>query len=231
MAVLSGCTKKPSPSPDAAATGRPYSVYGKTYYPLLTVDEYEEQGIASWYGTEFHGRKTSSGEPYDMNAPTAAHRILPFGSVAEVTNRTNGKKTVVTINDRGPFVKDRIIDLSYRGAQELDMVGPGTAPVTITVVGIDNRYTQPLPSGAPAYDPWSGTFAVQVGAFSTEETARALKEKLSGLYEQAYILRFEQKNKTLYRVRVGPFETLKETIKVQKQLAAAGYGNTFMVAE
>ena len=225
-----GCAKKSSPPVDGS-TGKPYSVYGKTYYPLLSVDEYVERGVASWYGTKFHGRTTSSGDIYDMNAPTAAHRILPFGSVVEVVNVKNGKKTVVTINDRGPFVKDRIIDLSRKGALDLDMIGPGTAPVEITVVGIDDRYTQPQAPGTSLGDPWVGKFAVQVGAFSTEETARLLKEKLSPDYGHVYVASFKGTEKTLYRVRVGIFKTLKETIRVQKQLEVAGYENTFMVAE
>ena len=110
-------------------------------------------------------------------------------------------------------------------------MGPGTTPVEITVVGIDDRTTKTQNSGALIGDPWSGTFSVQVGAFSTEESAQRLKEKLSPHCKRVYIAPFEAKGKTLYRVRVGTFKTLKETKKIQKKLESQGYLNTFMVAE
>jgi rare lipoprotein A len=228
--ALAGCAKKAMPPP-GEKVGAPYSVYGRTYYPLLEVDEYVERGVASWYGKKFHGRTTSSGEVYDMYAPTAAHRILPFGTVVQVTNLTNGRKTVVTINDRGPFVKDRIIDLSQKAAHDLDMVEPGTASVEIEVVGIDEKYAPPKASLDDLTIPWSGSFAVQVGAFSAEANAHRLKDKLSLQYGRAYVVPYDGKEKTLYRVRVGTYETLKETIKVQKKLEGHGYTNTVMVAE
>jgi len=116
-----------------------YEVFGETYHVKETAEGYEEEGRASWYGTKFHGRRTSSGETYDMYAMTAAHRTLPLPAYAEVTNLDNGKRVVVRINDRGPFVDNRIIDLSYAAAYRLDMVDAGTAPVrvrTITAAGL-----------------------------------------------------------------------------------------------
>lgn len=111
-----------------------YEVFGQTYYVKDSAEGYDEEGIASWYGTKFHGRRTSSGEPYDMYAMTAAHRSLPLPAYAEVTNLDNGKRVVVRINDRGPFVDNRIIDLSYAAATRLDMVDAGTAPVRVRTV-------------------------------------------------------------------------------------------------
>jgi rare lipoprotein A len=116
-------------------TGKSYTVLGKTYYPLKTVNlGHFQDGIASWYGPGFHGKKTATGEVYDMHILTAAHNTLPLHSVVKVTNLENKKDVVVRINDRGPFVDDRVIDLSFASAKALGMVGPGTVPVRLTVL-------------------------------------------------------------------------------------------------
>lgn len=117
--------------------GRPYTIRGKTYTPLRTVFTGDfQKGVASWYGPGFHGRKTSSGETYDMHALTAAHNILPLHTMVRVTNLENRKDVVVRVNDRGPFVDDRVIDLSLNAAQQIGMVGPGIVPVKLTVIGL-----------------------------------------------------------------------------------------------
>jgi rare lipoprotein A len=108
-----------------------YEVFGRTYRTLESSEGYEEEGIASWYGEEFHGRSTSSGEPYDMYAMTAAHRTLPLPSYLEITNLANGRRVVVRVNDRGPFHEDRLIDVSYAAAHRLGLIGTGTARVRI----------------------------------------------------------------------------------------------------
>jgi len=119
-------------------TGKPYSVKGKTYVPLKKVAAgHVQKGVASWYGPGFHGKKTSSGEKYDMYNMTAAHNVLPMNTLIKVTNLANNKAVVVRINDRGPFIDDRIIDLSYGAAKELGMLGPGTVPVRLAV--LDSR--------------------------------------------------------------------------------------------
>jgi len=215
---LSGC----SPPSRAVKKAPPYRVGEKIYFPLEEVKDYVERGIASWYGEEFHGKRTSSGEIYNMYSKTAAHRILPFGTYVQVTNLINGKKTMVRINDRGPFIKDRIIDLSYAGAQEIGLIGPGTAPVEIKVVGTSN-------SSKPIV--WTGNFTVQIGAFEDLKNATRLKEKLSYHYKHVYITTFDVKDKTLYRVRVGNYRTLQETIQVQRELESKGYRDAFVVAE
>ncbi len=116
-------------------TGKPYTVNGKTYVPWKKVAAgHVEKGTASWYGPGFHGKKTSSGEKYDMYSMTAAHNLLPMNTLVKVTNLTNNKAVVVRINDRGPFIDDRIIDLSYGAARELGMLRPGTVPVRIAVL-------------------------------------------------------------------------------------------------
>ena len=132
---------------------------------------YVEQGIASWYGVPFHGRRAANGEVYDMNQPTAAHRTLPFGSMVRVTNLDNGRKTEVRITDRGPFVEGRIIDLSFAAARSVDMVGAGIARVRLDLLSSGR-----VPSGA-------GNFTVQVGAFTQRGNAERLRDQLMARYE------------------------------------------------
>lgn len=150
---------------------------------------YTEEGNASWYGAPFHGRKASNGEVYDMNKMTAAHRTLPFNSMVRVTNLNNGKSTVVRITDRGPFVDNRIIDLSRAAAQEIESIGPGVVPVRIEVL-----------SGP---DPFLGYFTVQVGAFKDKGNADRLKERLSETYSPVFIQQVSLDDGDFYRVRVG----------------------------
>ena len=232
FALLIGCThappsstkveKIPLSSPGAEKRPPPYMVGGKIYYPLGKVKDYKEQGIASWYGPEFHGKKTSCGEQYDMYANTAAHRILPFGTKVQVTNLENGKKTVVTINDRGPFAKDRILDLSYCGAKEIGLVGPGTAPVKLEVVGVPDT----------ASLDWNGVFTVQLGAFKELNNALRLKEKISLINPSAHITTYQtHEGVILYQVRVGKYNNLGETIQAQREFESRGFQDTFIVAE
>lgn len=156
---------------------------------LPATGRFTEEGVASWYGVPFNGRRTSDGETYDMFQYTAAHRTLPFGAVVRVTNLSNGKQTVVRVNDRGPFVANRIIDLSYAAAVSLGMIGTGTAPVRIESVGGPN--------------PDVGLFGVQVGAFEVEENAVRLRERLETQYSPVTIATVAVSGGTLYRVRVG----------------------------
>jgi rare lipoprotein A len=174
--------------------------------------EFTEQGVASWYGVPFNGRRTSDGETYNMFQSTAAHRTLPFGAVVRVTNLNNGKQTIVRINDRGPFVANRIIDLSYAAAVAIGMIGTGTAPVRLDLVGGPN--------------PAVGFFGVQVGAFQVEENAARLREQLETQYSPVTIATVEMPSGTFYRVRVGRTaneelaEELAQRIEKEEQLTA-----------
>jgi rare lipoprotein A len=137
VVLAAGCASKIAHVKEDSSkeTRKSYTVMGKTYYPMKTVNPgYSQQGIASWYGPGFHGKKTATGEVYDMHMLTAAHNTLPLHSVVKVTNLENNKDVVVRINDRGPFVDDRVIDLSLASAKELGVVGPGTAPVRLKVL-------------------------------------------------------------------------------------------------
>jgi rare lipoprotein A len=157
--------------------------------PSVVPGEYTEHGVASWYGAPFNGRPTSNGEIYDMYQLTAAHRTLPFNAVVRVTNLGNGKQVNVRINDRGPFVANRIIDLSYSAAEAIGMIGPGTAEVRLDVVA--------------GPDPNVGFFSVQVGAFQIEENAERLQKQLSERYTPVTVAEFDSPNGVYYRVRAG----------------------------
>jgi rare lipoprotein A len=169
-----------------------------------------QTGLASWYGAEFQGRPTSSKEIYDMNDLTAAHNTLPLGSHVMVTNLNTGKSVVVRINDRGPFIKNRVIDLSYAAASAIGMIGPGTAPVRIEVL----KYVSP-PAGEQV-------FSVQVGAFLKKANAVALKDSLDGDFAGVYIAPFETPRQTYYRVRVSS-KSPEEAREVARRLSRMGY--------
>lgn len=177
--------------------------------------QYVEEGVASWYGVPFDGHRTSNGEIYDMHQFTAAHRTLPFNSVVRVTNLQNGKQTEVRINDRGPFVGNRVIDLSLSAAQAIEMVGPGTAQVRLEIVGGPN--------------PTVGFFGVQVGAFLREENAERLKAQLGVNYSPVSIATYDSPNGLFYRVRVGRFATEDAARQVAVQLHDSDQFTTFVV--
>lgn len=179
------------------ATQRQYTVLGQTYTPLGTYEGYLEEGIASWYGPKFHGRKTSSGEVYNMYGLTAAHRLLPMNTNVRVTNLENGNVIDLRINDRGPFAKDRIIDLSFAAARELDIIGPGTARVRVEAIGSVPK------------DQMYGNFYVQVGSFSSRENALKLKEEMQKKgYRDTKLQEFIRNNQLFWRVHAGRFSNL-----------------------
>jgi rare lipoprotein A len=151
---------------------------------------YIEEGNASWYGVPFNGRRASNGEIYDMYKLTAAHRTLPFETMVRVTNLNNGKSTTVRITDRGPFVDNRIIDLSLAAAREIDSVGPGVVHVRVEVL------TQGI-------DPTGGFFTVQIGAFKDQGNAQRLRDRLNLSYSPIFIQQYDSPDGTFYRVRVG----------------------------
>lgn len=218
--------------PDLKPTQRPYEVNGTRYQPIRSAEGFVEQGVASWYGSDFHGRKTSNGEIYDMHALTAAHKTLPMNVYLKVTNLDNGRSTVVRVNDRGPFVKSRIIDLSYAAANELGVVGPGTAPVRIEALGYreDERggdgphYRQPV-----SYD--SGVFMVQVGAFTVRENAYRLAEKLKDPFGSSTVAEGWVNGQKFFRVRVGLYPSMALANDALLQLENHGYSSSFIVAQ
>ena len=202
-----GQIKYVTPQPEARSRyGNPvsYEQDGRTYYLLASADNYKARGVASWYGTKFHGRRTSSGETYDMFMMSAAHTTLPIPCYAKVTNLDNGKSVIVKINDRGPFRKDRIIDLSYAAAHKLDMAQAGTANVEVETITFAEKIAE-----APAVPvSGSGERFVQVGAYSNHETAQNLAKVLDReIRLPVKITSVFVGNKKLYRVRIGPVPT------------------------
>jgi rare lipoprotein A len=178
-------------------------------------------GIASWYGPSFHGKPSASGEPYDMWALTAAHRTLPFGTWVQVTKVETGKRVTVRINDRGPFIKGRIIDLSYAAARELAMIGEGTADVALKIV-------------SPHYDliPSIGVstrFWVQVGAFTTLREAMTLRERLASQYDHIRVRTVNLPSGKWHRVQVGTFPSKKTAQTAARVLQNAFGGNPLIL--
>jgi len=168
-----------------------------------------ETGIASWYGPDFHGRPTSNREIYDMYDMTAAHPTLPFGTRIMVTNLENGRAAEVRINDRGPFVKNRIIDLSYAAARMLGMIGTGTAPVRLDILSGNAKPARP-------------GYVIQLGSFTDENNARDLKKGLGDRYGTAFISEYALAGRTFYRVRILAGER-PETEALAARLCADGY--------
>lgn len=178
---------------------RPYTVLGRTYYPLKSAHGYTESGTASWYGTRFHGRKTSSGELYNQHELTAAHRLLPLGSMVNVTNLKNGRSVRVRINDRGPFVGSRIIDLSRAAAEQLGMLHAGISSVRVQSVGT-------VPSHNEYNGDIKGDFFIQVGAFAQAGNASRLERRLK---EKGYsVANVQRPGRALHFVQVGPWKDL-----------------------
>ena len=175
-----------------------------------------EEGVASWYGVPFNGRRTSNGEIYDMHTSTAAHRTLPFNTVVRVTNMRNGKQTEVRINDRGPFVANRIIDLSMAASEAIEMIGTGTAQVRLEIV-------------SETANPTTGAFGVQVGAFLQAENANKLKAQLEQQYPPVSVATYDSPSGTFYRVRVGRFATEDEAQDLATRLHAEQGYTTFVV--
>jgi peptidoglycan lytic transglycosylase len=174
--------------------------------------------VASWYGQEFEGRRTASGEPFDKDALSAAHREFPFGTRLKVTNLSNGRSVIVVVNDRGPFVTGRDIDLSYAAAREIGLVGPGTGEVLIEYLGRDESYVREI-----VYASSRGPYVIQVGSFRESANAILLKAALDAKYRGVYIAQGQVDGRVHYRVRIGIVEEKEEASRIAKALAAEGY--------
>ena len=207
-----------------------YVVFGKRYHVMRHSRGYVERGVASWYGTKFHGRKTSNGETYDMFAMTAAHKTLPIPSYLRVTNLDNGRSVIVRVNDRGPFHDSRIIDLSYVAAAKLGLHRTGTGRVEIRVIepadfahAVDGSASSPPPA-----------LYLQVGAFRDPDNARRLLNRIKLTQLPASRIRIQpaqRKSETLFRVQVGPFASTNEAGDIARQLRQLGINAVRLVSE
>jgi rare lipoprotein A len=232
--------------PDAVPRSEPRSVHGnpafyevggQRYVVLPSAAGYVERGVASWYGPDFHGKNTSSGEAYDMYAMTAAHKTLPLPCYARVTNLANGRSVIVRINDRGPFVANRIVDLSYTAASRLDMIRAGTAFVELQVLTPTDAggLAAPLTAQAARVDAPAtlgrGIF-VQVGAYGDEGNARRTLERLQAAgIASAALSRDATSARVITRVRVGPLASVAEYDALLKRLAQLGFGDARVASD
>ncbi len=225
----------PPPAPDTAPSAAPrsrkgnppfYVVFGKRYYVLSSSAAYVERGVASWYGPGFHKVRTSTGEVYDMYGMTAAHKTLPLPAYVRVTNLQNGRSVVVRVNDRGPFVGNRIIDLSYTAASRLNMLHNGTAMVEVRALDSPAGAPDPGATGDPAPAPTAAArtvLFVQAGAFADPANAERLAAKLrGGGYGKIFVRDDIIAGRKMYRVRVGPVPDVPEFDRIVAALERSG---------
>ncbi len=241
LLALAGCAREPlrpapppAPATPPAGEGVPrdeprakygnppfYEVEGRRYVVLQSAAGYVEQGVASWYGPDFHGGRTSTGETYDMHAMTGAHPTLPLPTWVRVTNLENGKSVVVRLNDRGPFARGRIIDLSRAAAETLDMVQAGTARVEVRSLAAGAAAADAAPAAVPAAE--SAAYYAQAGAFGSRENAEALAGRLRAAgIEGVTVTESAANGSPLFRVRAGPVTTLPDFDRLVERMRAAG---------
>ena len=219
-------TKIPDAVPQVeprSRSGNPpfYEVDGRRYFILNSSAGYLERGVASWYGRDFHGGRTATGDTYDMYAMTAAHKTLPLPCYVQVTNLSNGRSVVVRVNDRGPFVANRLIDLSYSAATRLDMIRDGTALVEVR--SVDAQGAALPPSAVPTAPARVDTLYVQAGAFADATNSERLLQKLrSAGIGPAFVRNDQVGGKSLYRVRVGPVPSVAEFDRLVQELKGIG---------
>jgi rare lipoprotein A len=258
LLFLSACaaTEKPTtPTPFVPQSrgtfkvGKPYTIDGRTYTPLLPAS-YKESGISSWYGSEFHDKSTANGEVFDKHQLTAAHKTLPLPSVVRVTNQRNGKSAILRVNDRGPFVDTRLIDLSEASAKALGFHGQGLAPVVVELLP-NESYEVALNAGARPQDiaVWKGgpeptalaaapiippqptgeELYLQAGAFQNPEAAAAMARDLMAIPDVSLKTKvFEQSDNIPHKVRIGPLDP-SDVAPLKQVLAERGYGDLALI--
>ena len=213
---------------------RPYEINGKWYYPLSSAHGFKQIGYASWYGADFHGKRTANGEIYNMYELSAAHKTLPLGTYLKVHNLSNDKKIVIRINDRGPFIKGRIIDLSYSAAKKLDILLSGIAKVKIEAI-IPNRFqsrsnldynNNKMNSGAEKTG-----FVIQVNAFKIMKNAYKLANHLKKYFKSVDVILSHKNDGDFYKVWVSNIFILENAHKVEKQLKKMGFNDIFILSQ
>lgn len=228
------------PAPIVSGTMRPYQIRGRWYQPAEQPG-YDETGTASWYGDQFNGRPTATGERFDMHALTAAHKTLPLPGLVEVTNLSNGRRIVVRVNDRGPFVDGRIIDLSRGSAEALGMLQAGVAEVRVRYLGRAPRLgggttlqyaeTAPPPAPAPystATPAWgTGAYWIQAAAFSDQRAARRVADRLG---DRATVDVTPGVSEAMFRVLVGPWPDANAAEHARQAVIARGYADALLIS-
>ena len=224
-----------------------YVVFGKRYYVMKSARGYKERGIASWYGSKFHGKRTSSGEPYDMHGMTAAHKTLPLPTYVKVTNLKNGRQVIVKVNDRGPFHENRIIDLSHTAAIKLGIKGTGTGLVEVEAIdpdNWDNNTRTARSSHAPVADTPSETITkipvpkisgifLQLGAFVSSHNAYVLKNRANNALDStlARVSSTLNGSQKFYRVRIGPLDNVEQADSLTERLTQKGFNTPSVVID
>ncbi len=231
VSVIPDAVPRPEPR---SRYGNPesYVVNGRRYYVLPSGEGYVERGIASWYGSKFHGRRTSNQEVYDMYSMTAAHKSLPLPTYVEVTNLRNGRHAVVRVNDRGPFYANRLIDLSYTAASKLGIARQGTGLVEVRAISAFG--TEPVRSSTPSVTPpvLNVGLYLQVGAFSDRDNAVRLKTRLHSAVTAAIrINEVTAEDRRIHRVRLGPLADVEEADRLVERLAELGVQDSQIIVE
>jgi len=230
--TATACAPKRPPAPAAPesrlkAYQKPYTVLGQRYEPLQSHEGFVQTGVASWYGSDFHGKKTSNGETYDMHAMTAAHKTLPLGVFVRVRNTENGQEAIVRVNDRGPFVKGRILDLSYSAAKTLGIDNAGTGRVRIEALGYrvsgSDRY-----EAVADYD--AGNYTVQIGSFREYDNAARLSEVMRNSVGFSDIQMTTINGDTFYRVYAGKYTSLSSAESAEEEFSSHGFPGSFSVS-
>lgn len=225
-----------NPAPIVSGTTRRYQVRGRWYQPMQDAAGYDEVGMASWYGDQFNGRPTATGEIFDMHGLSAAHKTLPLPGLVEVTNLANGRSVVLRVNDRGPFVDDRIIDLSRGAAQELGLLSQGLGRVRVRYLGLAPRgHGTGMGSGvqpaavapAPVVQAESGVFWVQAGAFSQRNAAERIADRLG---ERARVQPVDGVSGRIFRVVVGPWDDPNSAEEGRQAIIARGYPDALLIS-
>ena len=224
---------RPSAPKPPLLSGKSYVIKGRRYHLLASARGFIQEGQASWYGRDFHGRKTANGETYDMYALTAAHKTLPLGTWVKVTNLANFQEVTVRINDRGPFVQGRIIDLSHTGAKSIGMLDQGTAPVRIEALGTAERREIGGRVETVLVQPRSyeeGRFTVQVGSFQDKDNAEVLAGRLRREFGRVRIEAFDRGDAVFHRVQVSERKTIGQAMALKARLERLGFKDCFVVA-
>ena len=214
-------------------TMKPYTIRGIKYYPTVVSVGDEFEGVASWYGPDFHGKLTSNGETYNMHDMTAAHKTLPMNTIVKVTNKSNGLTTVVRINDRGPFIATRIIDLSNSAAHKISMVDKGTAPVSIEILGFQSKGKTSIPNTknlkSIPQETQQADYAIQIGSFSSFDGAIQTQEKHDGTDGYKTIIKdIEDGQSRIFKVWLSGFKSEKEA---RDYKASSIFNNSFIVRD
>ncbi len=222
-----------NPAPIVSGTTRRYQVRGQWYQPMQDATGYDEVGVASWYGDQFNGRPTATGEIFDMHGLSAAHKTLPLPGLVEVTNLANGRSVVLRVNDRGPFVDDRIIDLSRGAAQELGLLSQGLGRVRVRYLGLAPRGggtgvgVQQAAAPQPQPVAQGGVFWVQAGAFSRRDAAERIADRLG---DRARVQQVDGASGRLFRVIVGPWDDPNSAEEGRQAVIARGYPDALLIS-